>query len=109
MSVGGTCGNAFCLLTLHEHEHPHIKADACGACRRDIVLHCIIVVVTGSSSPLPWWAQRACNERRMFGGIWAGAAIAIGGSIARARGREVGHSHSEAAVYIYLENIYDGM
>lgn len=64
------------------------------------MLHDIIFVVDGSSSPLPWWARRACNERRVLGGIWGGAAIAIGLSVPRARGRDVGHSHSEAAVYL---------
>lgn len=71
------------------------------------MLHDIIFVVASSSSLLPWWARRACNERRMFGGIWGGAAIGL--SVPRARGRDVGHSHSEAAVYIYLDNICDGM
>lgn len=35
----------------------------------------------------------------MFGGISGGAAITEGG-IARARSREVGHSHSEVAVWL---------
>lgn len=71
------------------------------------MLHDIIFVVASSSSLLSWWARRACNERRMFGGIWGGAAIGL--NVPRARGRDVGHSHSEAAVCIYLDNICDGM
>lgn len=67
------------------------------------MLHSIIIfVVAGNGSPLPWRLRRACDERRVFGCVWGGAAI--GGSIARACSREIGHSHSEAAVC--LDDIY---
>lgn len=46
----------YCLLislTLHEHQHPHVEADACGACGRDVMLDCIVfVMVLDDSSPL---------------------------------------------------------
>lgn len=80
------------VLTLHEHEHPHAEADACGAYWRDMMLHSVILVMATGSSPLPWRARRACDERRVLRGICGGAVVA--------RGRGVGHSHGEAAGYL---------
>lgn len=56
------------------------------------MLHGVILVMATSSSPLPWRARRACDERRLLRGVCGGAAIA--------RGREVGHSHRGAAGYL---------